>query len=414
MMALNTSINFLRPDFLSSYRDLFKDTYNVASLQSKFIFKVIPRLKTRIKDDEKFIEELIAPFLDLHCSSANCSPANCSPAKDLDSSGQLSILEKDFFINKEYIKSIYAAFATVDIEKVLTFMENYSMMVIYLDHLCRYNEINDRLILHQLYLSLLDAVDPARETSDYYKYFPNSSHKLRNTEKNCVKHFVDLCRNQIKDIPSYEMVKEYIKKYVYIKKDYFIYKHSHNEKDYKLSNWAGNYNYIKHYPELFPWEFQAAAYSDLGLYALLASAFDPSLSTETIANIDKAYFPWINGLQILLMNYINLYQNIFVNDHNFSSYYENLKQYEERLEFFFRQSLKVCSELNLNNVYKSIHKSIIKLILAVYLSDPRAHTGLKKIASRNLSVVAGPVSLMLQKTIMSLVLTSKYQCTYPY
>ena len=129
-----------------------------------------------------------------------------------------------------------------------------------------------------------------------------------------------------------------------------------------------NYNYKKYYPELFPWEFQAAAYSDLVLYALLAAAFDPYLEMETIINIDKAYFPWINGLQVLLKNYVNLYQNIYTDgqniytdEYNFSNCYDNLRQCEERLVFFYNQSLKVCSELKLNNNY--MHRAIIKLTL---------------------------------------------------
>lgn len=406
-MEFNTNINFLKSDLLSIYKSNFKDISNTFDLLGKFIFKVIPGLKTQIKNEENLIDEFITPFSSI---SGSIGISAIDPGDIDDMYVQFSSLEKHFFINKEYIKSIYLGFPKVDFGKMITFMTSYTKLTIYLDHLCSFHQIKDKLILHQLFLSLLEAVDPAREISDYYRYFPDCSNNLTDIEKDLLKHFVVSCRNQIKEISSYEKVKEYIKKYVYIKKDFSIYRYSSGGEDKTLSKWADNYNYLKHYPDLFPWEFQAAACSDLGLYALLALAFDPSLEDKTVINVDKAYFPWINGLQILLLNYINLYQNIFTDEHNLSSCYDNLKQCEERLDFFFKQSIKVCSDLNLDNV----HKHIVKLISSIYLSDPRAHTGLKKISSRSLSISVGIYNVSFWKVLISLFLTSKYQCTYPY
>jgi len=389
--------------------------YNVVNLSSKFIFKAIPNLKAQIACQEKIIEELFTPFMDT-CETSN----NDSESK------HYSILEKHFFVNKGYVQAIYSLFPEVDSKKMLTFMIYFNMLTLYLDNFCSIKQIKDESVLHQLYLSMFEAVDPSREISNYFKYFPNDSDNLGDIGKNYLNNFVDSCRDQLKEIPSYELVKEYIKKYVYIKSDFYINKHiseenniaydnnklnyicNNNSNEAYLFNWACPY--LKQYSDLRPWEFQAAACSDLGLYILLAVAFDSTLDNDTIINIDKTYFPWINGLQALLSNYLNLYQNFFTNDNNPLNYYDNLKQCEERLTFFLKQSLKACSELDLNK----IHISVVKLILIIYLSDPRAHLGLKEIASRNLLTTASAFDLRFWKTLMPLLLPSKYQCTYPY
>jgi len=438
MMEFNTNIHFLKEDFVNFHKNNFKDAkdiFRVFSMLGKLVFKTMPDLKSQVKHSEKLMGELLATLIGIPCNhneeqneeqnkdqyneqNKNLNKNQKMDLIDIDTYEYVSILEKDYFANKEYIKSVFSAFPKVDTKKMIAFMINYSTLVAYLNFLCCYKDIKDKRILHQLYLALLEAVDPSRKTSNYFKYFPDGLYNLQNTEKDYVKYLVDSCRNQIKKIPSYGKVKEFIKKYVFMKKDYLIYKQLHNHDDTQFLNWSENYNYKKYYPELFPWEFQAAAYSDLVLYALLAAAFDPYLEMETIINIDKAYFPWINGLQVLLKNYVNLYQNIYTDgqniytdEYNFSNCYDNLRQCEERLVFFYNQSLKVCSELKLNNNY--MHRAIIKLTLAFYLSDPRAHIGLKKVASRNILASAGTFNLRFWKTIMSiimpLILATKYQ-----
>ena len=376
----NPNIHFNKEDLASFYKNAFnniKDIFNVFSMLGKFIFKTIPELKIQVRDNKTFNDELNERLYELG--------------------------------KNEYIKSIFFAFPKVNTKKMITFMINYGMLVNHLDYLCRYYDgIKDKRVLNQLFLALLEAVEPSRKTSNYFKYFPADHYNLKNTDKDLVKLLVDSCRKQLKKIPSYAMVKEYIKKYVYMKKDYLIHSYLINDEYNQPSNWADNYNYTKYYPELLPWEFQAAAFSDLGLYALLSAAFDPFLELETVINIDKAYFPWINGLQVLLTNYVDLYQNIYAedkkiqaNEHNFLKHYDNLKQCEERLIFFYKKSLKICSELNLNNVF--MHKTIIKLILAIYLSDSGAHIGLKKVASRNILESAGTFYLRFWKAIMPLI-----------
>jgi tetraprenyl-beta-curcumene synthase len=48
------------------------------------------------------------------------------------------------------------------------------------------------------------------------------------------------------------------------------------------------------------WEAAAAAASSLPVFALLAAAADPALDAETARRVERAYFPWIGALHVLL------------------------------------------------------------------------------------------------------------------
>jgi|GEM_PF-596588 len=401
--------------------------YSAGNLLINLVFKSIPEIRKQMKAQRKIIEELFNTFTFIdnitgYNNSTDSKPYSVSLAGShldpyTESCTELytkqyiephvelyTVPEKHFFVNKEYVQALYSLFPNVNSKKVINFMISFNMLTMYLDQLCHKEQIKDESTVRQFYLSMLDAVDPDREISNYCKYFPSKS------ENNYINQFVECCRNELEGIPSYKLVKENIKKYVYFYSDFHTYKHisyGENRDDY-LFTWSGYY--LGQYADIYPWEFQAAACSCLGIFALLSSAFDPSLTDEMISSIDKAYFPWINGLQVLLANYLCLYHDIINSNLNFTNYYKNLKLCEERIIFFFKQSLKACSQGNLSDN----HLSVVNLILGIYLSDPRADLGLKKITSKNLIKSGDILYHRLLKLIMFLSLPPKYQCAYPY
>lgn len=269
--------------------------------------------------------------------------------------------------------SVYALYPGTNPIVTVKFIVAFQTISDYLDNLCDRANVKDESAFRQLHLSMLDAVDPERDVSDYYKYYP-----YKNDTGYLIK-LVKECRSQVSKLPSYSLVIDTIKKYVHLYSDLQAYKHLSSEiREKCVETWA-NY-YLKKDSIISCWEFSAAAGSTLGIFALFSAANNPSLTIEEVAGLEHAYFPWICGLHILLDYYIDAQEDLQMGDLNFTYYYKNLKQCEERLLFFFEHSLEHCKKLS----YPKFHMTIVKGLPAMYLSDPKASLGMNDLLSKNI------------------------------
>jgi tetraprenyl-beta-curcumene synthase len=282
--------------------------------------------------------------------------------------------------------SVYALYPNVQMKQTVRFIVALQTISDYLDNLCDRAGVESEAAFRQLHLSMLDAIDPTRPIEDYYRYYPYKH------DNSYLASLVKDCRQLVKDLPSYGLVAEAIKKYIRLYSDLQTYKHLEDTiREEYLKTWAEYY--LNNYPQISCWEFAAAAGSTLGVFTLYAAAQDPGLTAEEVRNIDGAYFPWICGLHILLDYYIDLQEDLQTGDLNFTNYYENLKQCEERIAFFTERSLKSCSGLR----YSGFHTTVVQGLLAMYLSDPKALWGLNKLASRNILRSAMPETIRYYK-----------------
>ncbi|MCX7745291.1 MAG: tetraprenyl-beta-curcumene synthase family protein [Clostridia bacterium] len=269
--------------------------------------------------------------------------------------------------------SVYALYPNVNMQNAIKFIVSFQTISDYLDNLCDRAGVKDESAFRQLHLSMLDAIDPQRPISNYYRYYPYKQ------DSNYLISLVEECRKQILKLPAHSLVLNILKKYVALYSELQTYKHlSPHVREHRMLGWANSY--ISQYPGISCWEFSAATGSTLGIFMLYAAAHDPALKEDEVHGIDSSYFPWINGLHILLDYYIDLQEDLVTDDLNFTYYYENLEQCEERLTFFLNQALTSCSKLR----YPKFHITVIKGLLAMYLSDPKASNGLNRLTSRNL------------------------------
>jgi len=281
---------------------------------------------------------------------------------------------------------IYALYPKTDLQSAVKFIVSLQTISDYLDNLCDRMEITDEPAFRQLHLSILDAVDPEREINQYYKFYPYWD------DNGYLVKLVEECRCQIKNLPSYNLVIGPIKKYVHLYSDLQSYKHlSEKIREDCLKTWADYY--MKQYPDISCWEFSAAAGSTLGIFVLYASAHDPDLTMDEVKMLDKAYFPWICGLHILLDYYIDAQEDLQMGDLNFTYYYKNLKQCEERLSYFIERSYEQCSNLP----YPEFHRTMVRGLLAMYLSDPKASQGMNRLASHNIIKSSKPETVFYYK-----------------
>ncbi|HHW32244.1 MAG TPA: DUF2600 family protein [Clostridiaceae bacterium] len=290
-------------------------------------------------------------------------------------------LAEDFSEKKTYFRegSLYAIYPGVKVPDIIKIIVPLNFLCYYLDNLCNLSATKEEANFRQMYTALLDITEPERLKSNYFKY--NTVKK----KSDLLNNLVDLCRNQLKTLPSYNVIKKSIIKFINYYIDIQVYKHMNKDlRDDLLKTWADNYT--SSYPEIYWWEFASSSESLFGIFSLIAAAYDPNLSSSEVNTLVSVYFPWICGLHSLLNHYINYQEHFQLGKLNYTYYYRNLKQCEERLSFFIDKSLLLCTKLK----HGDFHATVIKALIAAYLSDPRASFGMNKLTSSKLLIQPPP------------------------
>jgi len=106
--------------------------------------------------------------------------------------------------------------------------------------------------------------------------------------------------------------------------------------------------------------------------------------------IRDAYFPWVQGLHILLDYLIDQEEDRRGGDLNFCSFYRNRREMVARLSHFYRQADSSISVLP----HRGFHRLVIQGLLGVYCSDKKIHRQKEvRIATRRLILLGGGSSV---------------------
>lgn len=231
----------------------------------------------------------------------------------------------------------------------------------YLDNLCDRAGVQIPEAFDCLHDAMRDAVDLARvPRGDYYRLYPEAG------DGGYLKRLVARCRLGIRVLPSYEAVQREISLLTasYIRLQ--VLKHgpmARREAD--LRAWIEPL--LESYPGLWWWEYAAACGSTLGTFALLAAASRPSLEPGIMASIASTYFPWINGLHILLDYLIDQAEDEVGGDLNFVALYPSRESVLRALSRLVDRALEQCEQLD----RPGFHQMVVRGLLAMYLSDPK-------------------------------------------
>jgi tetraprenyl-beta-curcumene synthase len=152
--------------------------------------------------------------------------------------------------------------------------------------------------------------------------------------------------------------------------------------------WLKEYNTTEY---LTDWEFAAATGSTLGMFMLTAIAYNPELSPAEVTAVETAYFPWICGLHIQLDYFIDQVEDLHNGDLNFVFYYKDEVETVTRLQLFYREAYRQA-ELTPHNFFT---KTIVRGLLALYLSDQKIKTPTEKAIRKDLLHQAGVFTQML-------------------
>lgn len=267
---------------------------------------------------------------------------------------------------------IYALYPGVCKHDMISFIVSYQTISDYLDNLCDRADVVSEKAFRQLHFAMTDALDPADDMKDYYKYYPYKD------DGGYLAFLVKKCKKIIRELPSYEPIKDRALFLAKLYSDLQVYKHlALNVREEKMKKWFEKY--LGFFPEISGWEFSAATGSTLCIFLLIAAAMDRNLKKKEVDKIFNAYFPWICGLHILLDYYIDLYEDKVEGDLNFVSFYNDIGECENRIKVFLKKAKQSAMTLK----HPLFHKTIVEGLMALYLSDPKAVLGKHKVITGN-------------------------------
>ncbi|SMD09341.1 tetraprenyl-beta-curcumene synthase family protein [Sporomusa malonica] len=303
----------------------------------------------------KFVREVF-PLVDQELSVWQRFATNHG-VRELADQALASINTKKFHCQGGSVYSLYKGVPTRDFVRLVVALQTISD---YLDNLCDRAGIADEAAFRQLHLAMTDALDPDKPLNDYYAAYPFQD------DGGYLSRLVTTCRQEIAKLPAYHLVKAAALGQATLYSELQTYKHlAPSVREEKMLTWINRH--LPDYPGIMPWEFAAATGSTLGMFMLCAAAYNPTLTAREADTIASAYFPWINGLHILLDYFIDEAEDRLTGDLNFVSYYEGSQDTLTRLSYFVQQA-----RIQANTLPESdFALTVIDGLLAMYLSDPK-------------------------------------------
>ncbi|WP_367946639.1 tetraprenyl-beta-curcumene synthase family protein [Virgibacillus dokdonensis] len=308
--------------------------------------------------------------------------ANEIPDQELRYQALASMSEKEFHCQGG---AVYALLAGKRWRDCVRFIVAYQTISDYLDNLCDRSTSLDAKSFALLHTSMIDAHCPKSLPKDYYALF---EHKQDNGYlQQLVKTCNDIVR-KLDDIPTYQ---EQAIKLAGLYSDLQVHKHViHEERVPRLTKWSN----VKNVYPLAWYEFSAAAGSTLGVFCLMAYSLAGRLYRKLADEIVTAYFPYIQGLHILLDYYIDQQEDKEEADLNFCSYYKNESIMHERFKYFCEQA-KLYAVTIPNSKF---HVMVVQGLIGLYLGDNKVgHIPNSKRLKRLLFQTAGYPSIFFHR-----------------
>ena len=175
---------------------------------------------------------------------------------------------------------------------------------------------------------------------------------------------VTTCQEVLRALPDYGFAAPALRQLVNVYVDLQVHKHvKTDERLPRIKAWFDQHK--EDLPAMSWYEFAASSGSTLGIFCIVAYLFNPPAAAELISKIKKAYFPWVQGLHILLDYFIDQEEDRQGLDLNFCSYYPNDNILAQRLSHFYQQAQLSVSGLP----DSSFHHLINRGLLSIYLAD---------------------------------------------
>jgi tetraprenyl-beta-curcumene synthase len=211
----------------------------------------------------------------------------------------------------------------------------------------------------RLHLALLSALDPNCEHPDYYE------HNRAGRDNGYIRNLIDTCRFAFGALPSHASVAEPALRCARRMVTYQSLNHgSADDTRVELAGWAANSTPAG--SGLYWWETAAGAASSLSVFALIAAAAQPALALAEAIAIERAYFPWIGTLHVLLDSLIDRHDDLEAGQHCLIDHYCSAEEGAMRLSAISARALHATELLP----HSAQHATILAAMVSFYLSSP--------------------------------------------
>ncbi len=285
--------------------------------------------------------------------------AETIPNAELRSQALASIEHKTFHCEGG---SIMALTAFDHKETAIRFIVAYQTISDYLDNLCDRSTSLDPLDFAALHEAMIDSLTVGAEPREYYR------HREDQDDGGYLTALVRTCQSMLEKLPHYEEIKPYLIELCRYYCDLQIHKHVRvEEREERLQNWFAEHQ--AQLPEMTWYEFSACAGSTLGIFCLVSYGLRADFQAEHAKMIRDGYFPYIQGLHILLDYFIDQEEDREEGDLNFCFYYDHDEQLFSRLMHFLEKADEHTQFLPDTKFHKLINRGL----LGVYLSDQKVN-----------------------------------------
>lgn len=304
--------------------------------------------------------------------------ANSIPNPELRKQALASIEHKTFHCEGG---SIMALIAMKKYKEVITFIVAYQTISDYLDNLCDRSTSLDPKDFSALHEAMEHALTVDAKPSNYYRYREDQD------DGGYLYDLAKTCRETLSKLDHYENIKAQLLELCRYYCDLQIHKHvMFEERIPRLKLW---FEENKHQvPQMEWYEFSACSGSTLGIFCLVSYAFRDDFDESYASLIRDGYFPYIQGLHILLDYFIDQEEDKLGGDLNFCFYYKDESELFNRLKHFVEEADKHTNKLP----HQKFHKLINRGLLGVYLSDEKVNEqhNIRKLA-KDMIKTSGPI-----------------------
>ncbi|BCB05347.1 tetraprenyl-beta-curcumene synthase family protein [Bacillus sp. KH172YL63] len=286
--------------------------------------------------------------------------AEAIPNEELRHQALASIEHKTFHCEGGSILSLLSLGKKAD---TIRFIVAYQTISDYLDNLCDRSvslDPDDFALLHQ---SMKDALTVGAVPVNYYAL------RTDQDDGGYLKDLVLTCQSVLGSLEHYDSIRPDLLQLCEYYCDLQIHKHVIKEERVgRLKSWFETHR--KNLPDMDWYEFSACSGSTLGIFCLVSYASRNDFQPSYTEKIKQGYFPYIQGLHILLDYFIDQDEDHEEGDLNFCFYYENDEHLKERLLHFLHKADEHTHQLP----HAHFHRLINKGLIGVYLSDNKATT----------------------------------------
>lgn len=286
--------------------------------------------------------------------------ANQIPNSELRKQALISIETKTFHCEGG---AIYGLLAKNYSDELIRFIVAYQTISDYLDNLCDRSTSLDPEDFRALHESMFHALTPGAECVNYYRYRQDQE------DGGYLRQLVKTCQDVLEKIPAYPKISSALYELATYYCELQVHKHVQvEERVPRLKAWFELHQ--DNLPEMSWYEFSACAGSTLGIFCLIAYASDENCTEDLIKQIKNAYFPWLQGLHILLDYLIDQEEDRLGGDLNFCFYYKNRNEMTKRFTHFVKKAKESVAQLPHTNFHQMINQALI----GIYLADEKVRS----------------------------------------